>query len=87
MCVHWEADIQDSPDRWDNLPELASEQPGLFSNILTFSAGPRVSQSCPSRFYCLNWFPVVHWDALFDDRNQIVPVYSLNKFRVYGDRV
>jgi hypothetical protein len=32
-----------SPDRWDNLPESASELPGLFSNTLTFSAGPRVS--------------------------------------------
>ncbi|KAK7470690.1 hypothetical protein VKT23_002112 [Stygiomarasmius scandens] len=29
------------PDRWDNLPEKVSEQPGLFSNLLTFSAGPR----------------------------------------------
>jgi hypothetical protein len=34
-----------SPDRWDNLPETASELPGLFSNTLTFSAGPRVSCS------------------------------------------
>jgi hypothetical protein len=31
-----------SPDRWNNLPELASDQPGLYSNTLTFSAGPRV---------------------------------------------
>jgi hypothetical protein len=31
-----------SPDRWDNLPETVAAQPGLFSNILTFSAGPRV---------------------------------------------
>ncbi|KAJ4498302.1 cytochrome-450 hydroxylase [Lentinula lateritia] len=30
-----------NPDRWDNLPEKAREQPGLFSNILSFSAGPR----------------------------------------------
>ncbi|KAF5370085.1 hypothetical protein D9758_001087 [Tetrapyrgos nigripes] len=30
-----------NPDRWDNLPEKVSEQPGLFSNLLTFSAGPR----------------------------------------------
>ncbi|KAJ4468196.1 cytochrome-450 hydroxylase [Lentinula aciculospora] len=30
-----------NPDRWDNLPEKAGEQPGLFSNILSFSAGPR----------------------------------------------
>lgn len=31
-----------SPDRWDNLPEAVSSQPGLYSNLLTFSAGPRV---------------------------------------------
>lgn len=30
-----------NPDRWDALPELVDGQPGLFSNILTFSAGPR----------------------------------------------
>jgi len=30
-----------NPDRWDNLPEAVSLQPGLLSNILTFSAGPR----------------------------------------------
>lgn len=31
------------PERWDNLPELVKEQPGLWQNILTFSSGPRVS--------------------------------------------
>ncbi|PFH50017.1 hypothetical protein AMATHDRAFT_146368 [Amanita thiersii Skay4041] len=30
-----------NPDRWDNLPEPVSSLPGLFSNTLTFSAGPR----------------------------------------------
>ncbi|TCD65273.1 hypothetical protein EIP91_002834 [Steccherinum ochraceum] len=29
------------PDRWDNLPEAVTSIPGLYSNILTFSAGPR----------------------------------------------
>lgn len=29
------------PERWDNLPELVKEQPGLWQNILTFSSGPR----------------------------------------------
>ncbi|CAA7263202.1 unnamed protein product [Cyclocybe aegerita] len=29
------------PDRWDRLPEVAAELPGLFSNTLAFSAGPR----------------------------------------------
>ncbi|KAJ6609827.1 cytochrome-450 hydroxylase [Mycena sp. CBHHK59/15] len=33
-----------SPDRWDNLPEAVQQQPWHFSNILTFSAGPR---ACP----------------------------------------
>lgn len=32
------------PDRWDSLPEAAAALPGLFSNVLTFSAGPRVGQ-------------------------------------------
>lgn len=30
------------PDRWDNLSDTAANLPGLFSNTLTFSAGPRV---------------------------------------------
>ncbi|KAL1937797.1 hypothetical protein VTO73DRAFT_12816 [Trametes versicolor] len=30
-----------NPDRWDNLPEAVKSQPGLYNNILTFSAGPR----------------------------------------------
>ncbi|KAF8894149.1 cytochrome P450 [Infundibulicybe gibba] len=30
-----------NPDRWDNLPEGVADLPGLFSNTLTFSAGPR----------------------------------------------
>jgi len=29
------------PDRWDRLPEGVSALPGLFSNTLTFSSGPR----------------------------------------------
>ncbi|KIJ67836.1 hypothetical protein HYDPIDRAFT_173589 [Hydnomerulius pinastri MD-312] len=33
----WEFD----PDRWDHLPEAAAALPGLYSNLLTFSAGPR----------------------------------------------
>jgi hypothetical protein len=31
-----------SPDRWDNLPAAVLDQPGLLSNLLTFSGGPRV---------------------------------------------
>jgi cytochrome P450 len=31
------------PDRWSDLPDTAASLPGLFSNTLTFSAGPRVS--------------------------------------------
>lgn len=41
-----------SPDRWDNLPEAVKAQPGLYNNILTFSAGPRVSHF-RSRIVCL----------------------------------
>jgi cytochrome P450 len=32
------------PDRWDSLPEAAQQYPWHFSNILTFSAGPRASE-------------------------------------------
>ncbi|THH17329.1 hypothetical protein EW146_g3445 [Bondarzewia mesenterica] len=40
--VIWGADAwQFNPDRWDNLPEAAAALPGLYSNMLTFSAGPR----------------------------------------------
>ena len=31
------------PDRWDNLPDAAKALPGLYSNLMTFSVGPRVS--------------------------------------------
>jgi hypothetical protein len=31
-----------SPDRWDNLPEAVKSVPGVYANMLTFSAGPRV---------------------------------------------
>ena len=31
------------PDRWDDLPDAAKAQPGLYSNLMSFSAGPRVS--------------------------------------------
>ncbi|EIN11806.1 cytochrome-450 hydroxylase [Punctularia strigosozonata HHB-11173 SS5] len=38
----WGSDAwQFNPDRWDHLPEAVHEQPGLYANILTFSAGPR----------------------------------------------
>ncbi|KAG9316668.1 cytochrome P450 [Chiua virens] len=33
----WEFD----PERWDHLPEAVEALPGLYSNLLTFSAGPR----------------------------------------------
>jgi len=29
------------PDRWDNLPEAVKSVPGVYANMLTFSAGPR----------------------------------------------
>ncbi|KAJ7733762.1 cytochrome-450 hydroxylase [Mycena maculata] len=45
----WGEDAWDfNPDRWDNLPEAVQQYPWHFSNILSFSAGPR---ACPgSRF-------------------------------------
>jgi len=41
-CVMLIIYVRLSPDRWDDLPESALQQPGLFANTLTFSAGPRV---------------------------------------------
>ncbi|KAK7057267.1 cytochrome-450 hydroxylase [Favolaschia claudopus] len=38
------------PDRWDNLPEAVQQHPWHFSNILTFSAGPR---ACPGLRFAL----------------------------------
>ena len=35
------------PDRWDSLPDAAKAQPGLYSNLMSFSAGPRVSNNQP----------------------------------------
>jgi hypothetical protein len=31
-----------SPDRWDTLSDAAKAQPGVYANVMTFSAGPRV---------------------------------------------
>lgn len=42
FCVY--LDHPNSPDRWDSLPELAKQQPGIYANTLSFSAGPRVSK-------------------------------------------
>ncbi|CAE6445095.1 Cytochrome P450 86A7 [Arabidopsis thaliana] [Rhizoctonia solani] len=36
---------QFNPDRWDNLPATVKTNPGLYSNLLTFLAGPN---SCPA---------------------------------------
>ncbi|KAG6862214.1 hypothetical protein C0995_002144 [Termitomyces sp. Mi166 len=43
------------PDRWDNLSETAAQQPGLYSNTLTFSAGPR---SCIGMRFALIEFKI-----------------------------
>ena len=32
---------QFKPERWDDLPEAVYSIPGVWSNILTFSGGPR----------------------------------------------
>ncbi|KZT41436.1 cytochrome P450 [Sistotremastrum suecicum HHB10207 ss-3] len=38
----WGEDAWDfKPDRWDDLPEAVKTLPGLYSNLLAFSAGPR----------------------------------------------
>ncbi|KAF7358656.1 Cytochrome-450 hydroxylase [Mycena sanguinolenta] len=49
-CV-WGEDAWDfNPDRWNNLPEIVQQCPWHFSNILTFSAGPR---ACPGLRFSL----------------------------------
>ena len=40
------------PDRWDNLPDAARVQPGLYSNLMSFSVGPRVSSIIHSIIRC-----------------------------------
>ncbi|KAG8864404.1 hypothetical protein FRB97_005055, partial [Tulasnella sp. 331] len=38
----WGEDAWDfKPDRWDNLPNAVRSLPGMYSNIMTFLAGPR----------------------------------------------
>lgn len=62
-----------SPDRWDNLPEAVTSLPGLYSNLLTFSAGPRVRFPPPTLRGCgerlTNAFPIVvlHRPAILTD--------------------
>ncbi|KAJ7497201.1 cytochrome P450 [Mycena latifolia] len=47
----WGDDAWDfNPDRWDNLPEAVQHYPWHFSNILSFSAGPR---ACPGLRFAL----------------------------------
>ncbi|KAJ7680230.1 cytochrome-450 hydroxylase [Mycena polygramma] len=47
----WGADAWEfNPDRWDDLPEAVQRYPWHFSNILTFSAGPR---ACPGIRFAL----------------------------------
>ena len=44
------------PDRWDNLPDAAKAQPGLYSNLMSFSVGPRVSSTGHSTIVCTSHF-------------------------------
>jgi hypothetical protein len=37
--------LMSRPDRWDSLPDATKAQPGLYSNLMSFSAGPRVSNN------------------------------------------
>ncbi|KAJ6586826.1 cytochrome P450 [Mycena vulgaris] len=47
----WGDDAWDfNPDRWDNLPEAVQRHPWHFSNILSFSTGPR---ACPGLRFAL----------------------------------
>jgi hypothetical protein len=76
-----------SPDRWDNLPEPVKDQPGMWANIMTFSAGPRVSHnSACAHHHFADASAVVHWTAFLYDRDEIIPVHPPLQFRVPPDR-
>jgi hypothetical protein len=66
----------DSPDRWEEMGEGASVLPGLYSNTLTFSAGPRVRGArVMLKLIRVNWFTVVYGDAVLTGRDQDVSVH------------
>ncbi|KAF7358644.1 Leukotriene-B(4) omega-hydroxylase 2 [Mycena sanguinolenta] len=70
-CV-WGEDAWDfKPDRWDNLPDIVQQCPWHFSNILTFSAGPRASMS---------------WTPFLPDRNEDLVLHTCDQFCVQGNR-
>ncbi|KAJ1304609.1 hypothetical protein OPQ81_005751 [Rhizoctonia solani] len=47
----WGEDAHEfNPDRWDNLPDTAKANPGLYSNLMSFSIGP---SSCPASRWAL----------------------------------
>jgi hypothetical protein len=80
-----------SPDRWDDLPEAVLAQPGLFSNLLTFSAGPRVRLSIfiagtlAQSWLIFRLFSVLHWHAILYDRDESISVYSAHELHVRGN--
>jgi hypothetical protein len=49
--------LMSRPDRWDSLPDVAKAQPGLYSNLMSFSAGPRVSNTGHSTHACASDLP------------------------------
>ncbi|CAK5281479.1 unnamed protein product [Mycena citricolor] len=49
------------PDRWDTLPDSVRENPWHFSNMLTFSAGPR---ACPGLRFALVEMKVLYYVLL-----------------------
>lgn len=77
-----------SPERWDHLPEAVEALPGLYSNLLTFSAGPRVCISLLLMSVDRHGdnLLVLHRHALLDDRDEDIPVRSSDQLRFRGDR-
>lgn len=74
----------DRPDRWDNLPEKVASLPGIYSNLMTFSAGPRVRFIHSSRTNAKEanmCIPLVgmYWNALLYHRNEELPIHPSNK--------
>ncbi|KAF9793193.1 cytochrome-450 hydroxylase [Thelephora terrestris] len=44
------------PDRWDDLPDAVNAQPGMYSHMMTFSAGPR---SCIGMKFSVNEIKII----------------------------
>ena len=88
-CAFASAECDGSPDRWDDLPEAVKAQPWLFSNILTFSAGPRVRISSFDAWVpvadCYG-YSVMYRNAFLHHRNEMLPLHLADPLCVFDNR-